>query len=94
MAIATAPTACAGIRATCAACRRRRTRSSAPRDDYKRAVELYQSISPWGNSNRQSGARAASLESVNFRLHQIEQAIRRRLSRSCSTYGGHPQQIG
>lgn len=41
-------------------------------DDYKRAEELYQGISPWGKSIVNLGRVRLSLESVNFRLHQIE----------------------
>jgi serine/threonine-protein kinase len=41
-------------------------------DDYKRAEELYQSISPWGKSIVNVARVRISLESVNFRLHQIE----------------------
>jgi tetratricopeptide (TPR) repeat protein len=41
-------------------------------DDYKRAEELYQGISPWGKSIVNVVRMRASLESVNFRLHQIE----------------------
>ncbi len=41
-------------------------------DDYKRAEELYQSISPWGKSIINVARVRLSLESVNFRLHQIE----------------------
>ena len=87
MAIAIAPTACGGIRAMCAACRRRRTRFRSAADDYKRAEELYQSISPWGKSIVNVARVRISLESVNFRLHQIE-------SEPSLEYGRHPQQIG
>jgi tetratricopeptide (TPR) repeat protein len=41
-------------------------------DDYKRSEELYQSISPWGKSIVNLVRVRLSLESVNFRLHQIE----------------------
>ena len=41
-------------------------------DDYKRAEELYQGISPWGKSAASIARVQSSLESVNFRLHQIE----------------------
>jgi eukaryotic-like serine/threonine-protein kinase len=41
-------------------------------DDYKRAEELYQGISPWGKSIVNLVRVRLSLESVNFRLHQIE----------------------
>jgi serine/threonine protein kinase len=41
-------------------------------DDYKRAEELYQGISPWGKSIVNLVRVRVSLESVNFRLHQID----------------------
>jgi tetratricopeptide (TPR) repeat protein/predicted Ser/Thr protein kinase len=41
-------------------------------DDYKRAEELYQGISPWGKSIVNLVRVRLSLESVNFRLHEIE----------------------
>ena len=41
-------------------------------DDYKRAEELYQSIAPWGKSLLSVARVRLSLESVNFRLHEIE----------------------
>ncbi len=41
-------------------------------DDYKRAEELYQGISPWGKSIVNLVRVRLSLESVNSRLHQIE----------------------
>ena len=41
-------------------------------DDYKRAEELYQGISPWGKAAASIARVQSSLESVNFRLHQIE----------------------
>ncbi len=41
-------------------------------DDYKRAAELYQGISPWGKSIVNVVRVRLSLESVNFRLHEIE----------------------
>lgn len=41
-------------------------------DDYKRAEELYQGISPWGKSMVNVVRVRLSLESVNFRLQQIE----------------------
>ena len=40
-------------------------------DDYKRAEELYQGISPWGKSIVNLVRVRLSLESVNFRLGQI-----------------------
>jgi tetratricopeptide (TPR) repeat protein/predicted Ser/Thr protein kinase len=43
-------------------------------DDYKRAEELYQGISPWGKSIVNVVRVRLSLESVNFRLHEIETA--------------------
>ncbi len=42
-------------------------------DDYKRALELYQSIAPYGNSNDGIVRVQKSLDSVNFRLQQISQ---------------------
>jgi tetratricopeptide (TPR) repeat protein/predicted Ser/Thr protein kinase len=41
-------------------------------DDYKRAEELYQGISPWGRSIVNLVRVRLSLESVNFRLHEID----------------------
>jgi serine/threonine protein kinase/tetratricopeptide (TPR) repeat protein len=41
-------------------------------DDYKRAEELYQGVSPWGKAIVNLVRVRLSLESVNFRLHQIE----------------------
>ena len=41
-------------------------------DDYKRAQELYQEIAPWGKSVSNLEKLRSSLESVNFRLQQIE----------------------
>ncbi len=41
-------------------------------DDYKRAEELYQGISPWGKSIVNLVRVRLSLESVNFRLQQIQ----------------------
>ncbi len=41
-------------------------------DDFKRAEELYQGISPWGKSIVNVVRVRLSLESVNFRLQQIE----------------------
>jgi serine/threonine-protein kinase len=41
-------------------------------DDYKRAEELYQGISPWGKAILNMARVRASLESVNFRLHEID----------------------
>jgi predicted P-loop ATPase/GTPase len=41
-------------------------------DDYKRAEELYEGISPWGKSIVNLVRVRLSLESVNFRLHQTE----------------------
>jgi hypothetical protein len=42
------------------------------RDDYQRALELYQGISPYGNSASAIQTVQESLESVNFRLNEIE----------------------
>ncbi|MCU1232598.1 MAG: serine/threonine protein kinase [Candidatus Solibacter sp.] len=41
-------------------------------DDYKRAEELYQGISPWGKALLNMARVRVSLESVNFRLHEID----------------------
>src|ERR1022692_899168 len=41
-------------------------------DDYKRAEELYQGISPWGKSIVNLVRVRLSLESVNYRLHEIQ----------------------
>src|SRR5207248_11499950 len=41
-------------------------------DDYKRALELFQGIAPFGNANAGIVRVENSLDSVNFRLHQIE----------------------
>ena len=41
-------------------------------DDYKRAEELYQGISPWGKSIVNLVRVRLSEESVNYRLHQLE----------------------
>jgi tetratricopeptide (TPR) repeat protein/predicted Ser/Thr protein kinase len=41
-------------------------------DDYKRAEELYQGISPWGKSIMNLLRVRLSLESVNYRLHEIQ----------------------
>jgi tetratricopeptide (TPR) repeat protein len=41
-------------------------------DDYQRALELYQSISPYGNAASSIQTVQESLESVNFRLNEIE----------------------
>jgi tetratricopeptide (TPR) repeat protein/predicted Ser/Thr protein kinase len=41
-------------------------------DDYKRALDLYQQSVPYGNANMRMGQVQSSLESVNFRLAQIE----------------------
>jgi tetratricopeptide (TPR) repeat protein len=41
-------------------------------DDYTRAEELYRGISPWGKSIVNLVRVRLSLESVNFRLHEIE----------------------
>ena len=42
-------------------------------DDYKRSEELYQGVSPWGKAIVNMARVRLSLESVNFRLHEIEQ---------------------
>jgi serine/threonine protein kinase len=41
-------------------------------DDYKRALELYQGIAPYGNANAQIVRVQNSLDSVNTRLKEIE----------------------
>ena len=43
------------------------------KDDYERALGLYQSIAPWGNANASIARVQSSLESVNTRLEQIDQ---------------------
>jgi hypothetical protein len=42
-------------------------------DDYKRAEELYQSVAPWGKAFANIARVRLSLDSVNFRLHEIDQ---------------------
>jgi tetratricopeptide (TPR) repeat protein len=42
------------------------------KDDYTRALQLYQSIVPYGNSNANIVRVESSLDSVNFRLNEIE----------------------
>jgi eukaryotic-like serine/threonine-protein kinase len=42
------------------------------KDDYTRSLELYQSIVPYGNSNANIVRVESSLDSVNFRLNEIE----------------------
>jgi hypothetical protein len=39
--------------------------------DYQRALELYQSVAPYGNSSTQIKRVQASLDSVNTRLQEI-----------------------
>jgi serine/threonine protein kinase len=41
-------------------------------DDYKHAMELYQEIAPWGNANASIVRVRNSLDTVNFRMMQIE----------------------
>ena len=41
-------------------------------DDYKRALDLYRQSAPYGNANVHMGQVQSSLESVNFRLAEIE----------------------
>ena len=41
-------------------------------DDYKRALDLYRQSAPYGNGNVRVGQVETSLESVNFRLAEIE----------------------
>ncbi len=45
------------------------------RDDYARALGLYQEIAPWGNTNASIVRVQNSLDQVNFRLQQIEQGV-------------------
>ena len=71
MATGTAPTASCGIRATCAGCRRRRTRSSGPRTTTSARWSCIRASSPYGNVECAiSCACEVSLESVNFRLQR------------------------
>ncbi len=42
-------------------------------DDYKRALDLYQQSAPYGNANVRVDEVESSLESVNFRLTEIDQ---------------------
>jgi hypothetical protein len=42
------------------------------RDDYQRSLELYQAIAPYGNANASIVRVQNSLESVNFRLQEID----------------------
>jgi tetratricopeptide (TPR) repeat protein len=42
-------------------------------DDYKRALDLYQQSAPYGNATVRVGQVQTSLESVNFRLGEIDQ---------------------
>ncbi|MGO9258774.1 MAG: serine/threonine-protein kinase [Bryobacteraceae bacterium] len=44
------------------------------RDDYQRALELYQSIAPWGNATAQIVRVESSLESVETRVKEIDNA--------------------
>jgi len=73
MATAPAPTVVVGIRETCADCRRRKTRYSAPPTTNNRALGLYQDVAPYGNANDAIVRVEQSLVSVNFRLQQIDQ---------------------
>jgi serine/threonine protein kinase len=41
------------------------------RDDYRRALDLYQEIAPWGNANTSIVRVQSSLDSVEFRLQEI-----------------------
>src|SRR5262249_14115664 len=45
------------------------------RDDYQRALELYQAIAPYGNANASIVSVQNSLDSVNFRLQEIENPV-------------------
>jgi hypothetical protein len=42
------------------------------RDDYQRALQLYQGIAPWGNSRASIDKVQSSLVTVNSRLDQID----------------------
>jgi hypothetical protein len=42
------------------------------KQDYERALQLYQSVEPYGNSSSAIQDVQTSLESVNFRLNEIE----------------------
>jgi serine/threonine protein kinase/tetratricopeptide (TPR) repeat protein len=44
-------------------------------EDYKRALQLYQEIVPWGNSTSNSTRVQVSLDNVNLRLQQIESGV-------------------
>jgi serine/threonine protein kinase len=44
------------------------------REDYQRALELYQSIAPWGNAAAQIGRVESSLQSVETRVKEIDNA--------------------
>jgi serine/threonine protein kinase len=41
-------------------------------DDYKHALQLYQEVAPWGNSNANINRVQVSLDNANLRLQQIE----------------------
>jgi len=41
-------------------------------DDYRRALELYQSIAPWGNSSANIMRVENSLETVKYRLEELD----------------------
>jgi hypothetical protein len=42
------------------------------RDDYQRALQYYQDVAPYGNSTAMITRVRTSLESVEFRLNEIE----------------------
>jgi tetratricopeptide (TPR) repeat protein len=44
-------------------------------EDYKRALELYREIAPWGNSGTNITKIQVSLDNVNLRLQQIESGV-------------------
>jgi hypothetical protein len=41
-------------------------------EDYRRALQLYQEIAPYGNASAMIARVESSLESVNFRLQQLK----------------------
>ena len=72
MAIATAPTALFWDSRNVRGLPQEKDQIQRARDDYKRALELYQEVAPCGNSNAMISGCATSLESVDFRLNEIE----------------------
>ena len=71
-ATATVAIASGRTRATCAACRRRRTRFGKAADDYRRALELYQGIVPYNSANVNIVRVQGSLSALEYRLAQLE----------------------